>query len=464
MGSRRHQSRPVARPPAAPSPSGSCRIPSSPVRPLPTMPRGAGGGARAWMPSDTDTSRVLPPTRWQRTFAALQHPNYRLWFQGQIVSLFGTWMQATAEGFLVYELTHSPRYVGIVAFAAGVPMWVLTLYGGVIADRFPRRTLLIATQAAMMTLASILATLTFLKVVQPWHIVLLALLLGVANAFDAPARQAFVSELVPREDLTNAIALNATMFNTATAIGPAVAGVTYALFGPGWCFTLNALSFIAVIAALRRVNVEWRPPARHAGGIVAQFGEGIRYVVHQRQIRTVIGLVATTSLCAVSISTLIPAWAVAVLHGGAMTNGMLLGTRGAGSLAGALLVASRARAVGRGRPLMTGAIAYPLALFVFAFVHWLPASLVLLAGVGTGTVFVLNLGNAMVQTSTPDELRGRVMGAYTWIFFGVMPLGALWTGTIAERLGEPSAVTINAAVALLVALVVWFRDPEFLRH
>lgn len=416
------------------------------------------------MSSDTAPHLAPAPTRWQRTFAALQHPNYRLWFRGQLVSLFGTWMQATAQGFLVYELTRSPTYLGIVAFAAGVPMWVLTLYGGVIADRFPRRSLLIATQAVMMALASILAALTFLRVVQPWHVVVLALVLGVANAFDAPARQAFVSELVPREDLTNAIALNATMFNTATAIGPAVAGITYALFGPGWCFTFNALSFIAVIVALRRMTLAPRPPVRHPGGTAAQFGEGIRYVLREPRIRTVIGLVAVTSLFALSVATLIPAWSVDVLHAGAATNGLLLGARGAGSLAGALLVASRGRTAPSGGPLMTGALGYPVVLFAFALVHWLPASLVLLAGVGMGTIFVLNLGNAIVQTSTPDELRGRVMGAYTWIFFSVMPIGALWTGMMAERLDEPTAVTINAGAALLFAVVVWLRDPLLRRH
>src|SRR5271157_4058592 len=187
--------------------------------------------------------------RWRRTFMALKYPNYRLWFRGQMVSLFGTWMQTTAQGFLVYELTHSPRYLGYVGFAAGAPTWLLTLYGGVVADRIPRRMLLIITQSCMMVLAFILAALWFLHVVQPWHIMVLAFLLGVANSFDAPARQAFVSELVPREDLTNAIALNATMFNTATAVGPAVAGATYALFGAGWCFTINGLSFIAVLTA-----------------------------------------------------------------------------------------------------------------------------------------------------------------------------------------------------------------------
>jgi MFS family permease len=178
-----------------------------------------------------------------RTFAALQHRNYRLWFVGQLVSMVGTWMQSTAQGYLVFELTRSPAYLGYVGFAAGVPSWLFMLYGGVVADRMSRRNLLLITQTVMMILAFGLAGLTFSGLIQPWHLILLAFGLGVANAFDAPARQAFVLEMVSREDLTNAIALNSTMFNLATVIGPAVAGVAYAILGPAWCFTLNGLSF-----------------------------------------------------------------------------------------------------------------------------------------------------------------------------------------------------------------------------
>src|SRR5262245_21500880 len=198
---------------------------------------------------------VPPATFWQRTFAALRHRNYRLWFQGHLVSLVGTWMQVTAQGFLVFQLTHSTAYLGYVGFAAGVPSLLFMLFGGVIADRVARRKLLLITQSTMMLLAFLLAALTFAQLVQPWHIILLALALGTANAFDAPAAQAFVLELVDRQDLTNAIALNSTLFNLATVVGPTVAGLTYAAVGPGWCFTLNGLSFIATIMALSRMQL-----------------------------------------------------------------------------------------------------------------------------------------------------------------------------------------------------------------
>jgi MFS family permease len=200
--------------------------------------------------SGDEAARARRRVSARGTFAALQYPNYRLWFIGQMISLVGTWMQGTAQGYLVYELTRSPAYLGYVGFAAGVPSWLFMLYGGVIADRMSRRTLLVITQTCMMLLAFLLAGLTFTGRVQPWHIIVLAFLLGTANAFDAPARQAFVLEMVDRQHLTNAIALNSTMFNLGTAIGPAMAGITYSLFGPAWCFTINAFSFLAVIAAL----------------------------------------------------------------------------------------------------------------------------------------------------------------------------------------------------------------------
>jgi MFS family permease len=417
-------------------------------------------GSRRTRSTEESVAPMTSGPRWGKTFAALKYPNYRLWFWGQMVSLFGTWMQTTAQGFLVYELTHSPVYLGYVGFASGVPTWLLTLYGGVVADRVPRRTLIIITQTCMMILAFILAGLAFFHMVQPWHIIALAALLGVANSFDAPARQAFVSEMVGREDLTNAIALNATMFNTATAVGPAAAGVVYALFGPGWCFTINGLSFIAVITALRMMKLQpWVKP-RGKGGAFVDFKEGIRYVMTHPLIRVLISMVAITSMFAMSLSTLIPAWSVNVLGGGAAVNGLLLSARGLGSLLGALAIATLGRFAFRGKLLTFGSMIYPLLFFAFAFIRWLPMSLLVLAGAGTGMILVLNLANALVQTSTPDHLRGRIMGAYTWIFFGFMPLGALWTGTVAQHLGEPDAVIINAVAASAFAVAVFALFPK----
>jgi MFS family permease len=312
----------------------------------------------------------------------------------------------------------------------------------------------------MMVLALVLAGLTISRVVQPWEILILASFLGIANSFDAPARQAFVNELVGREDLTNAIALNATMFQTATIVGPAAAGITYALLGPGWCFLINGLSFVAVIVALRLIKLPaWvKPPQRSS--TLSQLKEGLQYVATHQTIRVLIGMIAVTSMFTLSFGTLIPAWAVNVLHGDAKVNGLLYSARGIGSLLGALSIASLGHTIRRGRLFTFGSLVYPVLFLLLAFVRWTPLALILLACAGLGMIMVMNLANAMVQTSTPDHLRGRVMGAYTWIFFGFMPLGALWVGTLAEHFGEPAVVVINATAALFFAGMVWMFAPR----
>jgi MFS family permease len=369
-------------------------------------------------------------------------------------------MQTTAQGFLVYTLTQSPAYLGYVGFASGAPGLVLMLYGGVIADRVPRRVLLIVTQTSMMIFAFILAALTFLNIVQPWHIVLLSFLLGVANAFDAPARQAFVSEMVASEDLTNAIALNATMFNTALAVGPGVAGVTYAAFGPGWCFTINGISFIAVIIALWRMKVQTTGSWAKRESVVRELMEGLRHVAGNQVIKILFVVIAVNQLFVFSLNTLVPAWSVSVLQGDATTNGFLYSFRGLGSLAGALGIASLGRFSFRGKVLTFGAFLSSALMIVFAFSHWLPISLLLMVGIGVGAIMVMNLANAMVQTMTPDRLRGRVMGAYTWIFFGSMPLGALWVGSLAERTSLPGTLVIDGMLGLVAAVIVWRFFPK----
>jgi MFS family permease len=312
----------------------------------------------------------------------------------------------------------------------------------------------------MMILAFILAGLTFLDFVRPWHIVGLAFLLGVANAFDAPARHAFVPEMVPRDDMTNAIALNSTVFNLATAVGPAVAGITYALFGPAWCFTINGLSFIAVIAALRlmRLQAEAKPKALSSPG--QDLKEGFRYVLSHSMIRTIIGVIIVTSLFGVSFAVILPAWAVSILHGDATTNGWLLSARGVGAVAGALLIASLGRFNFRGRLLTLGSFLFPLLILAFAFMRWLPLSLAFLVGSGVAVIFIFNLANALVQTLVKDELRGRVMGLYSLTFFGFLPIGALWIGAMAERLGEMPAVLLNAGLMLFFAGLVAVLVPK----
>jgi len=399
----------------------------------------------------------------KHTFASLRHRNYRLWFWGQMVSLFGTWMQVTAQGFLIYELTRSPAHLGYVGFAAGLPSWFLMPLGGVIADRVRRRTLLIITQTSMMALAFILAALTFLNIVEPWQIVLLAFLHGIVNAFDAPARHAFVPDMVGREDLTNAIALNSTIFNSATAIGPAVAGITYALVGPAWCFMINGVSFLAVIAALWRMRLQPVQKEPTQSSAFEDLKEGVRYVLDHPMIRTLISLIVVTSLFGVSFAVLLPAWAVKVFGGDATTNGWLQSARGVGALIGALIIASLGHFNFRGRFLTFGSFAFPLLVLAFSLVRWLPLSLVVLLGAGIANIFIFNLANALVQTLVRDDLRGRVMGIYSLTFFGFLPVGALWIGTMAERFGEPAAILVNAGIMLLLCTAIALYVPQVRR-
>lgn len=401
--------------------------------------------------------------RLQETFAALKHYNYRLWFGGQMVSLMGTWMQSTAQGYLVYQLTGSPTYLGLVGFFGGLPSWLFTLFGGVIADRLPRRTLLVITQSVMMTLAFILAGLTFADLVQPWHIIVLAFLLGVANAFDAPARTAFILELVPRENMTNAIALNSTMFNIATVVGPSVAGLTYAAFGPAWCFTINGISFIAVIVALlfMRIQPVEHPPRR--ASVLADLKEGIHYVFSNRLILILTGAVGLVSIFGVGMMTLLPAWAKDVLHGDVTTNGLLVSARGFGALISALMLASLGGRKIRGKLWTAGTFVMPVMMFAMAWFQWLPLSLVTLVVIGWSFMMVMNNSNALVQSQMPDHLRGRVMSIYTLVFFGSMPLGALLAGSVAEKLGEPVTVMLGAGVLAVLAAAAWIFLPE-IRH
>lgn len=404
--------------------------------------------------------RSLPNINWGQTFAAFKHRNYRLWFMGQLVSLVGTWMQTTAQGYLVFQLTHSPLYLGYVGFAAGAPSWLFMLYGGVIADRMSRRKLLLIAQSTMMVLAFIQAGLTFAGLIQPWHIIVLALGLGIANAFDAPARQAFTVEMVGREDLTNAIALNSSMFNLATVVGPAVAGLTYAWVGPAWCFTLNGLSFIAVITALLMMRLKPMLTKKRTTAALDDLKEGLRYTASHVAIRTLVSIAAVVSLFGLAFMTLMPAWATTVLGGDASTNGLLLAARGVGAVTGALMIAALGQFNGRGKLLTVGSFVFPLMMLIFAEVRWLPLSLLMLAGTGWGFMVLFNLANTLLQTLVPDDLRGRVVSIYTLGFFGLMPLGALLAGWVAEQLGEPNTLALSALITLAFSGWLWLRVPQ----
>ena len=398
------------------------------------------------------------------TFSALRHYNYRVWFIGQTMSLIGTWMQSTAQGYLLYQLTQSSAYLGYVGFLGGLPSWVFTLYAGMLGDRISRRTLLIIAQAAMMILAFILAILVFTNTLLPWHILVLAFFLGIANAFDAPTRQAFVVELVEdREDLPNAIALNAMMFNAGILVGPTVAALVYAWLGPGWCFTINGISFIAVIIALllMRIKTDTAQKLRsRQNGAWQEIKEGLVFVKNNRIVLLLITAVATGTVFGMSLMTLMPAWAVSVLHGDVQTNGWLLSIRGAGAILGALVVASLVKQRIKGKIFTIGSILLPAVIILFSLTRTLPFSMLAIMITGTAFMFYFNTANALVQTHTPDHLRGRVMGIYTLVMFGATPLGSLLMGTMASNIGEPTAVLICGLILLVSSIILFWRVPE----
>lgn len=402
---------------------------------------------------------VMKPLALHKTFSALRSANFRLWFLGQVVSLVGTWMQTTAQGYLVYEITQSSAYLGFVAAANGLPTLVFTLFGGIVADRISKRKLIIIAQSAMMVLAFILAALTFTGLVQAWHIIVLAFFLGIANSFDAPARQAFIVEMVDREDLANAIALNSSIFNLGVVVGPAIAGIVYAWVGPALCFTINGFTFIAVIGALSLMKIKPMLDVVPQGSAISRLVDGLKYVLSESRIKLLLVYVSVISIFGFSLLTLIPAWAVSILNGDVRTNGWLLSARGLGSLLGALMVAYVGSRQVRGKIWQAGWYVLPLALLGFGLVRDVPLSLSLMVIMGWGMMTVLNISNGLIQSYVPDDLRGRVMSVYVLVFFGSATVGSFLAGSVASRLGEPVMVFISAGVLLMaLTATIFFRE------
>jgi MFS family permease len=390
----------------------------------------------------------------------MQHRNYRLFFLGQLVSLIGTWMQSVAQSWLVYRLTGSAVLLGTVGFASQIPVFLLSPLGGVVADRRDRRRVLLATQAFSMLLALTLALLTLTGRIQVWQVLALAALLGVANGFDIPARQSFVVELVGRQDLVNAIALNSSMFNGARIVGPAVAGVVVAAVGEGWCFFANGVSYVAVLASLAALRLPARsaPPAGGASPL-AQILEGWRFVARTAPIRALLLLLGLVSLTGMPYAVLMPVIAEDVLHAGASGLGLLMGASGTGALAGALVLARRTSLQGLGTWVASAALTFGVALIVFSFSRHFWLSVILLLPVGFAMLLQMSSSNTLIQSMVPDELRGRVMSAYSMMFMGMAPLGALLAGGLAETVGAPATIAIGGAVCIAGALVFRSRLP-----
>jgi MFS family permease len=393
-------------------------------------------------------------------FRSLRHRNFQLFFSGQLISLIGTWMQQVAQTWLIYRLTHSSVLLGGVVFASQIPSFLLGPVGGHVADRQDRRRALIATQTASMVLACILAALTLTHTIRVWHVFVLAALLGVVNAFDIPVRQAFLSQMVAREDLMNAIALNSSMFNGARVVGPAVAGILVAAIGEGWCFFANAVSYIAVIAGLLMMRITI-PAARAASGSAVQnIVEGFRFVTRTAPIRALLLLIGMVSFTAMPFTTLMPLFADRILHSGARGLGILMGASGVGALIGSIALAARQSLRGIGRWVAVSSITFGVMLVLFAYSRSIVIASLMLVGVGVAVMVESASSNTLIQSMVPDALRGRVMAVYAMMFMGMGPIGALLAGAMAERIGAPHTVAASGVIALICGSIFALRLPR----
>ena len=390
---------------------------------------------------------------------ALRHRNFRLFFGGQLISLIGTWMQSVAQAWLIYRLTHSALLLGAVGFAGQIPIFLIAPFGGHVADRVDRRRIIIITQTCAMILAFFLAALTLTGRIHEWHIIVLAALLGVVNAFDMPARQAFIVQMVERDDLMNAIALNSSMFNGARVVGPAVAGILVAAIGEGWCFFANAVSYIAVLAGLFMMTTERFVPRPMAGSALRNIGEGLRFVANTAPIRALLLLIAIVSFTGMPYAVLMPVFAGRVLHAGARGLGILMGASGVGALAGSVMLALRSTVRGLGTWVAVSSTLFGMTLIAFGISRTLWLSVAILVPLGASMMVQMSSSNTLIQAMVPDELRGRVMAAYTMMFMGMGPLGALAGGTVADRVGAPVAVIVGGAITIVAAAVFSMRLP-----
>ena len=378
--------------------------------------------------------------RLPATLRALQYRNFQLFFAGQLISLIGTWMQNVAQSWLVYRLTGSSVLLGAIGFAGQIPVFLLSPVAGIVADRYSRHRVVIATQTASMLLAFVLAAA-----------------LGAVNAFDIPARQSFIVDMVGRADLMNAIALNSSMFNASRVVGPAIAGILVATIGEGWCFFANGASYLAVIAGLLMMHVVRHEHVEQPGSPLSHLAEGFRFVIHNTPIHALLTLLGVVSLTGMPFAVLMPIFADRILHGGATALGWLMGASGVGALAGALLLASRKSLKGLGLWVAVSAVGFGLGLSLFALsrTFWLSAAL--LVPVGFAMMIEMGSSNTLIQSMVPDRLRGRVMSVYSMMFMGMAPVGSLLAGAAANRIGAPWTVAAGGLICMAAAGVfsIW---------
>jgi MFS family permease len=394
-----------------------------------------------------------------RTFAVR---NYRIYWTGFTISLVGTWMQTLAQSWLVWDLTRSPFWLGIVGAMPQLPSLILGSIGGVLVDRTVKRRLLVITQSGLALSALALAVVTLAGVVRVEHVVIIAAVTGLFTAVDTPARLSFVSEIVGKEYLGNAIALNSTTFNAARLIGPSIAGLLIPLVGTGGCFLVNALSFGAMIVALMMMRDLPAPTFDTSTSVVAQWREAFRYVARARVPRALILNVVVFSAFSYSYVVLMPVFADGILEAGVRGLGLMMGSVGVGALAGGIWQAALSSKARRGRVVIFGAFTLSTALLLFSFSRSLLLSVIILAFVGLASISMLASTNTLLQTLAPDHLRGRVLGFYTTAFMGVMPIGSMIVGTAAAEYGAPYTIAAGAIICLIVAALTLARNKRLM--
>jgi MFS family permease len=390
-------------------------------------------------------------------FRALKHRNFQLFMIGQLVSLIGTWMQTTAQQWLVYRLTGSVAMLGLFGFASQLPMLLLAWMGGYVGDRYNRHRGVIVTQSCSMILAFLLAALTLTHLIREWHLIVIAFLVGIVNAFDVPIRQSFFVHMVGREDLPNAIALNSSIFNGARVVGPAIAGFAIVLVGEGWCFFLNGVSFIAVLVALLMMHIEPTAKRQPDESPVRSFVQGFKFAIHDVPIRSALLMLCLLSFFGLQYSVFLPIYAHDILHGGAKALGLLMSAAGVGAVLGALQFAARTHYRGLSRWIAVTCTTCAVCLIIMshATAYWLCA--ILLFSVGFAATSQMAATNTIIQERVPDELRSRLMAVYATMFMGVQPLGALLAGEVGKRIGTPDTVLLFGLVVLAGCLIfIWW--------
>jgi MFS family permease len=396
----------------------------------------------------------------KRIFRTLRYRNYRLFFSGQLISLIGTWMQQVAVIWLVYRMTNSAFLLGLVGFGAQIPMFLLSPFAGVIADRFNRHRIIIVTQSLAMLQATILTVLMYTGSITIWQIIILMIFLGCINAFDMPTRQSFVLEMVEnKEDLGNAIALNSSMFNGARLLGPSIAGIMIATVGEAACFLLNAISFIAVIAALLAMRLPKKKRILTSHSVMEGFKEGFRYVYSFRPIRYILLLLAVVSIVGIPFTVLMPIFAKDILHGGPHTLGFLMGAHGVGALIGAFTLASRKSVRGLAKWIGIAAIIFGTSLCAFSLSQIQLVSMLLLMFAGFGMMVQMASSNTILQTISDDDKRGRVISFYTIAFAGMTPFGSLLAGSMASMAGAPATILVSGIICVIAALIFYSKLP-----